>query len=184
MEDNRIIELYFSRDEKAITETDAKYGKLCRSIAFRILNDREDASECVNETYYKAWNAIPPERPVIFSSFLAGITRNLSIDKLKFLKRKKRSGEQSDLFLDELQDCIPDTTGGITDDFVIRDVLNSFLENLPKDHRIIFMRRYWFMQPVKEIAQNFSMSESNVKVLLFRMRKELKKQLEKEGVVI
>lgn len=182
MEDEQIISLYWERNEDAIAQTSKKYGSLCRSIANNILRDNEDTSECVNETYYKLWNSIPPERPSSLASFLARIVRNLALDRLRFSMRKKRNSDSGSVVFDELQECIPDPKGSITEDFEIREALNRFIGELSDENRLLFMRRYWYMCSVKDIARDCSLSESNVKTRLFRLRNELKIFLEKEGI--
>ncbi len=186
MDDNQIIELYWKRDQSAICETQHKYGKLCRYVAYNILHNNEDVKECENDTYNKAWEMIPPQRPSILSAFLSKIARNLAIDKYRSKTAKKRGNGQYDIVIDELYECIPvlDNMEHIIEDIVIKDSLNQFLEKLPVKTRKIFMRRYWYMSSIKEIATDFSMSESNIKMTLLRTRKELKTFLEKEGINI
>lgn len=186
MDDNEIIKLYQSRSEQAISETSGKYGKYCHYIAYNILRNQEDASECVNDAYLNTWNAIPPACPTNLQTFLGKITRNLAINKLEKAKAKKRGAGQSILLLDELSECIPDNNSQaqITDSLVIKDVLNSFLANLPKETRQIFIRRYWYLSSIKEIAKDYGLSESKVTVTLFRTREKLKTVLEKEGILL
>lgn len=185
MEDQQIVDLYWQRNEKALSQTQKKYGKYCHSIAFAILYSSEDAEECVNDTLLRAWSAIPPARPGRLSTFLGKITRNLAIDRLDKNTAKKRSG-QIEIVLDELSECIPDadSTLDLTDKIALGDAINSFLESLPVKTRQIFMRRYWFMSPIKDIARDVDMSESAVKVSLMRTRNEFKAHLEKEGIVL
>lgn len=182
MDDEQIISLYLERDEEAITQTNIKYGSLCRNIANNILHNTEDTNECINESYYKLWNSIPPEKPLSLSAYLVKIVRNLSLDRLRFSGRKKRGSDNGKIVFDELQECIPDPKGNITDDFILKEALNKFIGNLNEENRLIFMRRYWYMYSVKDIAHDCSLSESNVKTRLFRMRNELKIFLEKEGI--
>lgn len=186
VEDKRIVELYMQRDATAIKETQIKYGKLCHYIAYSILGNKEDAEECENDTYNKVWNLIPPQCPIALSAFLSKITRNIAIDRYRIQSAKKRGNGQYEQVLDELTQCIPydDNTKSITDNIVIRDGLNTFLASLPDKTRKLFMRRYWYMSSIKEIATDFSMSESNVKMTLLRTRKDLKAFLEKEGINI
>lgn len=186
MEDKQILDLYWERSENAITETATKYGKYCHYIAYNILQDKEDSEECVNDTYLKAWNVIPPHRPNRLSTFLGKITRNLSLDKYKEKHTKKRGEGQIALALDELQECIP-TTGSVEqaiDDMVLTEVLNHFLASLSAEARKIFMRRYWYLCSVKDIARDLSISESKVKMSLLRSRNVLKTMLEKEGIAL
>lgn len=184
MEDNKIIDLYWSRSEQAIKETDTKYGKYCFTIAHNILHDRSDSEECVNDTYMHAWNYIPPGRPNKLSVFLGKICRNLSLDKLKFRTAEKRGKGEPYLILDELKECIPcnDNTESIAEDMVIVEVLNRFLTGLDVEKRKIFMRRYWYMNSIGEISKAMSLSESNVKMSLLRMRNQLKELLQEGGV--
>lgn len=186
MEDSKIIELYWSRSESAIAESSRKYGSYCRYIAYNILHNNEDSEECVNDTYLRAWNAMPPQRPNKLSAFLGKITRNLSLNRLEKQSAKKRGEGQVPLALEELSECIPSAASveQAVDDILLTEALNGFLAGLSEDKRKIFMRRYWYLCSVKEIASDFNMSESNVKVTLFRLRGELKQILEKEGIVL
>jgi RNA polymerase sigma-70 factor (ECF subfamily) len=184
MEDNRIVELYWARSEKAISETDNKYGRYCYSIAYNILHSNEDSEECVNDTFLNAWNAMPDQRPSKLRAFLGRITRNLSLKRWEKYTAEKRGAGQVSLALDELKECVPatDCTEQIVDDLVLADLLNRFLASLNVEKRRIFMRRYWYLSPIKEIAADFSLSESKVKMSLLRSRNELKLLLEKEGI--
>jgi len=184
MDDLRIIELYFERDEQAIKETDAKYGKLCNSIAYNILNNHEDSEECVNDAYVGMWNAIPPTRPSNFMSFVCKITRNLSLKRLEFMKREKRSADVL-LSLDELAAVLPDER--YAPDIHDEDVgmlISRFLRSQKEDVRNIFIRKYYFFDSIGEIARRYSFTESKVKNMLFFTRKKLKDYLIKEGVEI
>ena len=183
VEDKQIIDLYWARSETAISETSSKYGRYCHSIAFNILRSREDSEECVNDTFFNAWKAIPPQHPNKLSAFLGAITRNLSLKKWEQYSTAKRGLGQLPLALEELQDCIPalENVEQVVDDLTLTEILNRFLSSLPKDRRKIFMRRYWYMCSIKEIAEGYSMSESKVKMSLLRSRNELKQLLEKEG---
>lgn len=185
MDDQRIIELFFDRNEQAIEETQKKYGAYCHTVAAGILSDRRDAEECVNDTYLHAWNAIPPQRPNIFSAFLAKITRNLALTRYRANHREKRGGGSLALALEELEGCLPDPTGGsITDDVHLRDTLNAFVRDLPAQSRDIFLRRYWFVRTVPEIARELGMGESRVKMILLRTREKLREHLVREGIEI
>lgn len=184
MTDNKIIELYWERSERAIEETDRVYGRYFRSVAYGILWDEEDAKETVNDTYLKAWNSIPPERPNYLKAFLARITRQLSINRLEQNTAKKRGAGQYELILDELAECIPDGDEDIGDVAALRDTLNRFLRSLPSDARCVFIRRYWHTQPIAEIARAYGMSESKVKSILMRTRNKLKKILNEEGYIV
>ena len=185
MEDNQIIELYWNRNEKAIAETDKKYGKYCDYIAYNILQDKEDSREILNDTYLKVWNSIPTERPNIFKLFLAKITRNLSIHKYKKNTAKKRN-EYMEVVLEELEECLPsdNTIEKETEYEELVEHLNNFLKTIPTDKRKIFLDRYWNLSSIKDISSKNKMKESNVKVTLHRLRNELKDYLVKRGVVI
>ena len=184
MEDNRIVDLYFERSETAIFETSQKYGKYCHCIAYNILNSELDAEECVNDTYLRAWDAIPPERPRLLKSFLGRITRNLALDRYDREHAVKRGGE-GDIALDELGECIPDSDGReMSDELAMKESINRFLASLSKQTRIIFMRRYWYLMSIANIASGMGLSVSNVKVILMRTRKKFKEHLEKEGISI
>ncbi|MBQ8929851.1 MAG: sigma-70 family RNA polymerase sigma factor [Oscillospiraceae bacterium] len=186
MEDKQIVDLYWARSEKAISETADKYGRYCYTIAYNILHSNEDSEECVNDTYLHAWNAMPDQRPNKLSAFLGRITRNLSLKRWEKYTAKKRGAGQVPLALDELQECIPATnqTDSVADDIVLTDVLNRFLASLTAEKRNIFMRRYWYLSSVAEIASDLAISESKVKMSLLRSRNELKQLLEKEGITL
>lgn len=186
MDDRLIINLFNERSENAISETAAKYGKYCHSIAFNILNNEEDTEECVNDTYMKAWEVIPPQIPEKLSAFLGKITRNLAISKYRHNNTQKRGGGQVALVLEELAECIPaeNNTEQVVADKLFVEALNAFLEELSEEKRKIFMQRYWYLRPVAEIAQEFSVSESKVKMTLLRTRNTLKLFLEKEGIIV
>lgn len=185
MEDQKIVDLYWERSEAAISETQKKYGRYCHYIAYQILYSDRDAEECVNDTYIKAWNAMPPHRPQRLSAFLGKITRNTALDRYESARAKKRTGEVA-LILDEMEQCIPDanTSGSMADELALREAINGFLRSLPPQTRMIFVRRYWYMSPVKEIAREFNMTVSNVKVTLLRTRNRFKEYLEQEGIEI
>lgn len=184
MDDNKIIALYWDRSEQAISETAKKYGRYCYYIAYSILHNDEDSEECVNDTYLRAWDSIPPQRPNKLQTFLGKITRNLSLNKWEKLSAEKRGAGQASFILDELLECIPDEKDAAhpVENMVIRDVLDRFLDELPAETRKMFVRRYFYMSPVKEIASEYGLSESKVTVTLFRTRKKLKTALEKEGI--
>ena len=185
MDDAKIIALYEARDEKAIAETQQKYGGYCRYIAERILVSREDAEECVNDAYHKAWNTIPPQKPESLASYIGMLTRQLSLNRYKENHRQKRGAGEVPLVLDELQECIADR-GDMpsADDITLRDAMNAFLAGLPQRTRMVFMRRYWYADEVTTIAADYGMSEGHVNVLLYRTRKKLKEYLEKEEIYL
>ena len=184
MDDLRIIELYFERDEQAIKETDAKYGKLCHSIAYNVLHNHEDSEDCVNDTYVGVWNAIPPTRPNNLMSFVCKIARNLSLKRFEFMKREKRTAEVL-LSLDELAAVLPDEryAPNVSDEDVGK-LISCFLRTQKEEVRHIFIRKYYFFDSIADIAERFGFTESKVKNLLFYTRYKLKDYLIKEGVEI
>lgn len=184
MNDLEIIELYFQRNEKAIIETDAKYGRLCHSIANNILNNEQDSEECVNDTYNSVWNAIPPTRPNSFMSFVCRITRNLSLKRLEAMSRQKRSAATV-VSLDELAEVLPDESiaSSVTDGDITK-AISDFLRNENEAVRSVFIRKYYFFDSISDIAQRFRYTESRVKSMLFHTRNKLKKYLIKEGFEI
>ena len=186
MEDREIIALYNARSETAIEQTDTEYGAFCHSIAFHILGNAEETAECVSDAYLALWNAIPPHQPQCLRAFLGKITRNLSLNRLEKLRAQKRGGTQTDLVLEELSACIPAQSGAetVTEDIVIRETLNRFLKSLSETERRVFVRRYWYTDPVSEIASGLNISENRVYVMLHRTRKKLRVMLEKEGIVL
>ena len=186
MDDTRIIDLYWARSEEAIRETDLKYGPYCRTIAWNILQDREDSEECVNDTWLQAWNAMPPKKPSLLKAFLGKITRNLALDKYRFYHTQKRGGQETDLALEELKDCIPHptTTEQAIDDLALTQALDRFLAGLKPETRKLFLRRYWYASPIRDIARDYGMSESKVKTTLFRTREKLRVFLEQEGITL
>ena len=182
MDDLRIIELYFDRDERAIEETDAKYGKLCHRIAYNILNNHEDSEECVNDTYVGVWNAVPPTRPNNFMSFVCKITRNLSLKRLEFMKREKRSADML-VSLNELAAVLPDERyAPDASDEDVGKLISTFLRSQKDDVRNVFIRKYYFFDSIRDIAERFGFTESKVKNMLFYTRNKLKDHLIKEGV--
>lgn len=182
MEDQQIIDLYFARSESAITETDRKYGRYCHSIAYNILEDHEDAKEIVNDTYLKAWNTIPPNRPDPLKPYVGMISRHLSLDRYEEYHTQKRGG-QVPLVLEELAECIPDNDSreDIGESVALKDALAKCIRSLPDKTQMIFLRRYWYASSVAEIAEEYGMRENSVNVLLHRTRKKLKDHLQKEG---
>lgn len=184
MEDKQIVDLYFERSESAITETEKKYGRYCHYIAYRILGNDEDAKEIVNDTFLKTWNTVPPNRPDPLKPYVGMISRQLSLDRYEEYHTQKRGG-QIVIVLDELNECIPDrNTEDIGDSIALRDALNRFVGSLPKKTQRVFVRRYWYASPISEIAEDYSLKESSITVLLLRTRNKLKTFLEKEGFYI
>ncbi|MBQ2676531.1 MAG: RNA polymerase sigma factor [Clostridia bacterium] len=186
MDDKQIIGLYLKRNEAAISETQNKYGRYCHYIAYNILGSDQDAEECVNDTCHKVWYSIPPEQPHNFSAFIAKITRNLALDKYRKYAAKKRIDSQTALALDELSECIPSPCDveSVADKMDLSDALSRFIKSLSPQSRKVFVRRYWYLSSIKEIAEDYNISESKVKMLLLRTRNKLKLFLEKEGVQI
>ncbi|MBQ3878774.1 MAG: RNA polymerase sigma factor [Oscillospiraceae bacterium] len=184
MKDQEIMDLYWARSEAAITGTAEKYGGYCHTISYNILNSDEDAQECVNDTWLAAWNSMPPHRPGNLAAYLGKITRNLSINRWKRYTAEKRGGSQVDLALAELEDCIPSSASveQIAEDRALVDSINRFLCAQPQQKRSIFIRRYWYLYSIRDIAEAYEMRESKAASMLFRMRKELRAHLEKEGI--
>lgn len=183
MDDQSIVELYWSRSENAISETDIKYGRYLNSISYNILTNHEDAQECVNDTYHNAWNAMPPDRPSVLSTFLGKITRRLSIDRWRRLNAEKRGGGELTLALDELENCVSGS-GNVENEIERRELaklFNSFLDTLPVTERRVFLCRYWYMDSIQSIAVQFGFSQSKVASMLHRTRAKLRTVLEKEG---
>ncbi len=184
MDDKGIVELYFVRSENAIKETAAKYGGYCYAIAYNILSSREDAQECVNDTYLAAWNSIPPQRPAVFSAFLGKISRYISLDRWKSRSRVKRGGGELPLCLEELEECVSGKES-IEDTVVRKELLagvNRFLGQIPDTERRVFLCRYWYMASVADISQRFGFSQSKVTSMLHRTRGKLNTYLQKEGL--
>lgn len=186
MEDEKIVDLYWQRSQQAIDESNTKYGSYCYAIAYRILSAREDAEECVNDTWLRAWDAMPPHRPSRLDTFLGKLTRNLSLDRWKWLHAQKRGLGQAELALGELENCLaaPSSPEDSLDARSLTESLNRFLESLPQDKRILFLQRYWYLCPISDIAVRFGMRENTVSSTLFRLRQQLRLQLEKEGFIV
>ena len=183
MEDEKIVEMYWARSEDAIKETEKKYGSYCRRIAMNILSNELDAEECVNDTYLKAWEAMPPHRPERLSAFLGKITRNVSLNRYARDRAQKRAPIAEAVY-EEIAELIPDESGDPSSDTELAEAINRFLGSLNAKSRIIFVQRYWYLCSVKDIAKNRSLSESDVKVTLLRTRKKFKEYLEKEGITV
>lgn len=179
MEDFEIVELYFTRDKKAAEETKAKYGKLLYRIGYNILNSREDAEECENDVYLQIWNSIPPEKPSNFKAYICKIARNLSLTRWKYNNAQKRSGRFL-VPLDEMEEIISDNCTWDSKELGL--LINDFLKAQAPRDRNVFIRRYWFMDSIGDIAKDFSFTESKVKSILSRTRNKLKKYLTKEGI--
>ena len=182
MEDAQIIELFFQRNEQAVKETDTAYGRRLYALSNNILNNREDAEESVSDTYMETWKSIPPKHPKYFYAFLASICRNISFNRLDWRLAAKRNAEVVAL-TQEMETCIPDTRQeGEMDRRVLRRILENFLDSLSKESRLIFLRRYLYVDTVAEIAARYGISESKVKTQLHRTRAKLHTYLAKEGI--
>lgn len=184
MEDSEIIGLYWDRDEDAIQETDRAYGRRLHSLSNRIVENYEDAQECVSDTYMKAWQAIPPQRPNYFYAFLAKICRHLSLGRVDWNNAAKRKADLVSLTA-ELEQCIPGSSlEAKLEGEELGRLLNDFLQTEPKESRMIFLRRYWYADSVGEIAARYGIGESKVKTRLHRTRGRLRAYLEKEGIAV
>lgn len=183
MEDERIVALYWERNEQAISETEAKYDRYLQKIAHNILNNIEDSRESVNDTYLAAWNSMPPHRPGVLSTYLAKLTRRISIDLFRYRTRNKRMASEYALSLSELSDCVSggNTTEEIVNAKALADAIGVYLRLQSREVQTAFLGRYYFLDPVREIAAYLGMSESKLKSLLYRTRLGLKEYLEKEG---
>ena len=184
MDDKAIIDLFFERSEQAIRELDTKYGKTCHKVSYNILNNQQDAEECVNDAYLGTWNAIPPQRPNPLLTFLCRIVRNLSIMRYHANTATKRNSAY-DIALEELENCL---SSGITvedevEGKLLVQTIEGFLDTLSRDSRVIFMRRYWFSDSYAEIAKQVGISEKTVSVRLTRIRNQLREHLIKEGML-
>lgn len=183
MNDEGIVSLYWARDEAAIIETSNKYGNYCYTISYNILFNREDSEECVNDTYTKAWNSIPPNRPNVLAAFLGKIVRNISINRYRENTAQKRGGHQMNVILDELGDIASDRPDP-EDKIIGKDLagaINEFLAGIPKDKRVMFVRRYWYAEDIRTIASRMNVSENSVAVSIHRVRTKLRDYLGERG---
>lgn len=185
MEDSRIIELFFSRSEQAVVELSYKYGAICRRIAFNILSNLEDAEECVNDTFLGVWSSIPPQKPNPLSTYVCKITRNIALKRYRYNTAKRRNSFY-DISLSELEECIPSVAQNAVSctEEELTEVIENFLASLDKRSRILFVKRYWYAESVKIIAEEFDMTENHVAVKLLRIRGKLKTYLEKKGILV
>lgn len=185
MDDTEIIQLYFARDEGAIEQTDQKYGGFCRRVALNILSIKEDAEECVNDTWLAAWKKIPPERPASLRAFLGRIVRNLSISRWRANHAQKRFAGM-EVLLSELDECLPSaqTVEGELDRSALGALLSGWLDTLPREDRVLFVRRYWYGDAVKELAAGRGCTPNQISQKLLRSRKGLRQVLESEGVAL
>ena len=186
MEDEKIVSLYWQRSETAIRETEMKYDRYLTKIALNILSDREDSRESVNDTYLAAWNSMPPHRPSVLSVYLGKLSRRISIDRFRYRNRDKRRGSEYEISLSELGDCV--SGGNTTEDAVnvklLAQAIGTFLRKQPEEVRNVFIGRYYYLDPVKEVAGYCGISESKCKTLLHRTRLALKDYLIKEGFAV
>lgn len=185
MTDEEIIELLFERSEQALKELDHKYGKLCHKLSYNILNSRQDVEECVNDAYLGIWNAIPPARPKPLAAYLCKILRNISLKRYHQKKAGKRDSSY-DIALQELEGCLssPNTVEAELEAKELACILEDFLDALPRENRVIFLRRYWFSDTYADIAQHMGLTEKNVSVRLTRIRKQLKRYLTEREVLL
>ncbi len=184
MRDSEIVALYFKRDEAALVQTANKYGDMCKAVSMRILNDSRDAEECVSDTYLAAWNSIPPQKPRSLGAFLCRVARNISVSRLRADTAEKRGGGEAALLLEELDECLSDRSAEekyIESETV--SAINGFLKKLPKKQRDIFVLRYYHAYPVRKISDMTGIEENNVRAILSNVRKKLKENLIKGGLV-
>ena len=181
--DEEIVNLYFDRSEEAIAACQVKYGKSCHTVAYNILHSDEDAEECVNDTWLRAWNAIPPERPTRLGAWLSTVTRRLALTRYEKKTAAKRNGG-IEASLEELSECVTAGSLTIADEVALSEAINGFLASLPTRTRMIFMRKYWYMDSIADIAKALGMGESAVKVTLHRTREKFRKHLAKEGITV
>ena len=183
MEDSRIVQLYWDRDQEAIPATSEKYGNYCGAIAWNILGNREDAEECVNDTWLRAWNAMPPHRPSLLSTFLGKITRNLAFDRFSFLRAEKRGGGELPSVLEELGECVSNTDDleQTVDERELARAITDFLAALPAAKRNVFIRRYWYTEPISAIGRRYGMGDGAVSMTLSRLRQKLRIHLMERG---
>ncbi len=181
MDDRDIIELFWVRSESAIEEAAKKYGNYCFYIAENILGNKQDAEEIVNDTYLRAWNSIPPDRPEQLKIYLGIIANRLALNRLRDIRRRRGGGWDTDAVIDEFAEILSDGEGELADAVALGDVFNRFLATLDGRTRDVFVRRYWYAAPIAEICREFGMNKSHVTVLMLRTRMKLKKFLQKEG---
>ena len=184
MEDREIVDLYWQRSDLAISETNQKYGRYCHTIAYNICGTQEDAEECVSDTWFRAWNLMPCERPPVLSAFLGRITRNFAINCIKAKNRIKRGGGEAILALDELTECIPGGTNPeqSLEEKELETAIGRFVSELSETEREVFVLRYWYLVPLSDIAEKLQFSMGKVKSILFRTRKKISAFLQEEGL--
>ena len=186
MEDCHIVELYWQRNDDAITQTHAKYGGYCYTIAYHLLANAQDAEECVNDTWLRAWNAMPTSRPARLAPFVGKITRSLALDRWRAARAQKRGGGELPLMLEELEECVPafPSAAQAVEDAELEQSVNRFLHSLPARDCGLFLRRYWYGETLESISKHSGLKLNTVKTSLYRSREKLRKALEKEGVVL
>ena len=186
MEDSKIVDLYWQREERAVEESRQRYGGYCFSVAQGILDDPQDAEEVVADTWLRAWNSIPPERPRFLKQYLAKLTRNLALSLWRSHNARKRGSGQTELALEELGECVPspETAHGRLEGQELKQSINAFLRAQPKRERNVFLRRYFYMEEISQIAQRYRLTENNVFQILSRTRRRLKTYLKREGYAI
>ncbi len=186
MDDFEIVSMFWKRDENAVLQAQEKYNAYCRSVAANILSTSEDVEEVLNDTFFGAWNSIPPHKPQKLSAFLGKITRNLSLKKYRQNNAEKRGAGVVELSLDELSECVLQNTT-VEEEISVREltrIIDSFLRTLSDNERRVFLRRYWYFDSIEDISTQFGFSQSKVKMMLSRTREKLKKLLEREGVLL
>ena len=186
MDDSKIVDLYWARSDSAIAETAKKFGAYCRTIAYNVLQNPEDSDECVNDTYMRAWNSMPDKRPSALAPYLGRITRNLALSRVTDKNRLKRGGGEVALALDELDECIA-AKGGVEaafDEKELSHAIDTFLRTLPERECSIFLRRYWYVDSVQDIAARYALRENTAKSILFRTREKLRRYLAGEGILV
>lgn len=186
MEDERIVQMIWERKEQGLKELSDKYNNYCYSVSYRIVHDEEDARECVNDTWFQTWNAIPPKRPAVLPGFLAKIVRNLSLNRYRRMHTERRGGNSVDIALEELQECVSDGRT-VEEQIEFKELsasITKFLNRQSERNRAIFLQRYFYMMSIKEIAERLGMREGTVRSTLSRMRKDLRGWLEKEAVYL
>lgn len=185
MDDAGIVALYWARDERALAETRDKYGRYCYAVAYNILGVPEDAEESVSDAYMGAWGAMPPHRPAALPAFLGKLTRRAALKRWRARDTQKRGGGEAALALDELSECVP-ASGAVDEAFDAKELakaIDTFLDALPDAERRVFIRRYWYLDSVKDVGARYAFSESKVKSMLYRAREKLREYLRKEGFI-
>jgi len=185
MDDQEILDLYWQRSERAVEETELKYGGYCGTIALNILSVREDAEECVSDTWMHAWQAIPPERPSFFKAWLGKVTKNLALSRWRMAHRQKRFAGFEAVF-EELEECLPggEPAEDLAEAAELSEILSEWLRNLKEEDRYLFIRRYWYGDAVKDLSKHTGYSVNRISLRLSRLREKLRNHLEKEGIAV